>query len=175
MISVSAQLQLSAVGIRLAGYVVENHLRAARTFGEAAIESNPFLPRTSLMPLKSSENAVAKPQPETVKAEQAKPTPKPKLQKAAPAKIDGGEPKLVGKTTEKPAEHQSGIVEIKPAELAPSSSQPGKADTQVESAKPKSEAPAKRAREPSQPPAMPGRVSSELKSPAQGTKSTRKS
>ncbi|MDW3117125.1 MAG: hypothetical protein R8G60_04550 [Roseovarius pacificus] len=42
-------LAMSAAGMRLAGYVIETHMRVAQEFGRAAIGANPFIPKTKTM------------------------------------------------------------------------------------------------------------------------------
>ncbi len=46
-------LKLSAASVRMAGYMIENNLRVAQVFGQAAISSNPFLAQVKVKSAKS--------------------------------------------------------------------------------------------------------------------------
>lgn len=74
-------LAMSAAGMRLAGYVIETHMRVAQEFGRAAIGANPFIPKTKTMRAPAKVGAPAKPTAPKVDAKPPAPKAEPVVAK----------------------------------------------------------------------------------------------
>ena len=149
MNTLSTSLEMSAASIRLAGYMIENNLRVARIFGQAAMTTYPFaIPssartvtakpaalstrkakpvakRAAAKPVKKVRTVKSRPTlVEPVKAEKqvvsAKPATKSAI--AKPAKAAVAKPKSAAKTTVKPDAKPAVKVTAKPAIKAATSS-----------------------------------------------------
>ncbi len=122
---VLAPLKLSMAGIRLTGYMIENNMRVAQAFGQAAIQVNPFMSHAPIASVVNASKPVAKAKraaPVRAKpapvAKPAQPEKAPVVAKKAVAANTGAKPraKPVVKAPVKAASKTAAPVAVKPAE-----------------------------------------------------------
>ena len=171
---VTPQLRMSAAGLRMAGYLLENNMRVAQVFGVAAIRANPFLasagvkryhgrrvdpsPDAGILPgpAIAAPKASAKPKPGApaqitpATAVTAKPA-KPEENASAPASAKETTTKPRTKSSARPEQEAGSESPRKPAAVSGDSKRATK-KTGSGAASPK------RSRSPSAPPALPDRT-----------------
>ncbi|GGO56672.1 hypothetical protein SAMN05444398_105184 [Roseovarius pacificus] len=119
-------LAISAAGMRLAGYVIETHIRVAQEFGRAAIGANPFIPVTKTARPTAKAAETARPAAPKVKAKPPAPKAEPAVAKrSGTATATKAEPdKPVADTVKRP--RQPSPPPAMPAPAAKAATTPGK-------------------------------------------------
>lgn len=119
-------LAMSAAGMRLAGYVIETHMRVAQEFGRAAIGANPFIPKIKTVRAPAKAAAPAKPAAPKVDARPPAPKAEPvEAKRSGTATATRAEPdKPVVDTVKRP--RQPSPPPAMPAPAAKAATTPGK-------------------------------------------------